>query len=216
MQPYFIPYAGYFRLFQSTDLFVVYDCVQFVRRGWLHRNKVTDSKNESSWLTLPFNKAPQDIKISDLTFAEDATERMQDLMRKFPLFNNKDFQQSEFKKRMLEFSQSPVNYITALLKLTCDLLEIPFNVVRSSELNIPSDLTGQDRIIALASHFKASHYINAPGGRELYDDATFKQHNIKLQFLSEYDGSYQSILPRLFNENISLIKNEITSQSIGV
>jgi hypothetical protein len=34
MQPYFIPYAGYFRLFAATDLFVIYDCVQFPRRGW--------------------------------------------------------------------------------------------------------------------------------------------------------------------------------------
>jgi hypothetical protein len=42
MQPYFIPYAGYFRLFAATDLFVIYDCVQFARRGWVHRNRLPD------------------------------------------------------------------------------------------------------------------------------------------------------------------------------
>ena len=40
MQPYFVPYAGYFRLFAASDLFVIYDCVQFPRRGWVHRNKM--------------------------------------------------------------------------------------------------------------------------------------------------------------------------------
>ena len=44
MQPYFIPYAGYFRLFTGADLFVVCDDVQFPRRGWLHRNKLIDHK----------------------------------------------------------------------------------------------------------------------------------------------------------------------------
>ena len=39
MQPYFLPYAGYFRLFSHTDLFIIYDCVQFIRRGWIHRNR---------------------------------------------------------------------------------------------------------------------------------------------------------------------------------
>jgi hypothetical protein len=40
MQPYFVPYAGYFRLFAASDLFVIYDCVQFPRRGWVHRNRL--------------------------------------------------------------------------------------------------------------------------------------------------------------------------------
>jgi hypothetical protein len=40
MQPYFIPYAGYFRLFAASDLFVIYDCVQFPRRGWVQRNRL--------------------------------------------------------------------------------------------------------------------------------------------------------------------------------
>ena len=33
MQPYFFPYAGYFRLFAHVDEFVIFDCVQFRRRG---------------------------------------------------------------------------------------------------------------------------------------------------------------------------------------
>src|SRR3979411_2469618 len=72
MQPYFIPYAGYFRLFAASDLFVIYDCVQFARRGWVHRNRLVDRGGTERWLTLPLQKAPRDVLIRDLRFAPDA------------------------------------------------------------------------------------------------------------------------------------------------
>src|SRR5215212_9434208 len=69
MQPYFVPYAGYFRLFAASDLFVIYDCVQFPRRGWVHRNLLVDASGEARWLTLPIEKAAQNVLIRDLSFA---------------------------------------------------------------------------------------------------------------------------------------------------
>ena len=56
MQPYFIPSTGYFRLLSRADTFVIYDCVQYQRRGWLHRNKLLNHKNKPQWLTLPLEK----------------------------------------------------------------------------------------------------------------------------------------------------------------
>src|SRR6185437_7330472 len=85
MQPYFIPYAGYFRLIAQADLFVVYDCVQFPRRGWLHRNKLLDAQGQEQWLTLPLTPAPQDVKICDLAFPPDAAERLAERLQPFPL-----------------------------------------------------------------------------------------------------------------------------------
>jgi len=72
MQPYFVPYAGYFRLFSASDLFVIYDCVQFPRRGWVHRNRLVDRTGAERWLTLPIEKAPQDVLIRELRFPPDA------------------------------------------------------------------------------------------------------------------------------------------------
>ncbi len=216
MQPYFLPYAGYFRLLQATDLFVVYDCVQFTRRGWIHRNQLTNLENEAVWFTLPFTKAPQDIKINELSFANDAESRMQEQIRKFPLFTTKKYLESEFNPLMLQFSSSVTVYITQLLKAVCDSLAIPFNVVYSSELNLPPHLKGQERILAIANHFNADTYINAPGGRELYDEKTFSENGIQLQFLPPYNGSFQSILPRLMCEDTAALKNEILTQSYGI
>jgi hypothetical protein len=215
MQPYFLPYAGYFRLFQSTDLFVAYDCIQFPRRGWVHRNQLPNHENELSWFTLPLTKAPQDISIAELKFSEDASARMQEQLRKFPIFNASSYLTSPFNPLLTNLTLAPVTYIVTLLKSICQTLQLPCQIARSSELNLTPDLKGQDRILAIATHFKASTYINAPGGQNLYDENHFRQHNIKLQFLADYKGPYQSVFPRIFNEDISALRNEIVSQSLG-
>src|SRR5436190_8297403 len=85
MQPYFFPYAGYFRLFAASDLFVIYDCVQFPRRGWVHRNKLLDAAGNAEWLTLPLVPAPRDVLIRDLQFPPDAAAEFARRLRRFPL-----------------------------------------------------------------------------------------------------------------------------------
>src|SRR6478736_5469653 len=84
MQPYFIPYAGYFRLFAATDLFVIYDCVQFPRRGWVHRNQLPGADGVSRWLTLPLEHAERDTLIKDLKFRPDARGILEGDAHRFP------------------------------------------------------------------------------------------------------------------------------------
>src|SRR6478672_877532 len=84
MQPYFIPYAGYFRLFAASDLFVIYDCVQFQREGWVHRNRLTDPFGANRWLTLPLEKSPLATPIRDLRFVPDAKEVLGRRLQTFP------------------------------------------------------------------------------------------------------------------------------------
>ena len=85
MQPYFLPYTGYFRLFAASDLFVIYDCVQFPKGGWVHRNRLLDNAGVERWLTLPLKKAPHDVLIRDLQFAPNADQLLADRLRRFPL-----------------------------------------------------------------------------------------------------------------------------------
>ncbi len=212
MQPYFIPYAGYFRLLCAADLFVMYDCVQFTRRGYVHRNQLPNSKGELSWLTLPLAKAPQDIKISELSFSPDAEMQMQEQLNKFPLFKSKNYGDSQLRPSITDFSLTPLAYIIHSLRQIAEILQLPFNIAYSSELQLPSDLKNEERIIAIAKHFSASSYVNSPGGKDLYDIATFKKHNIDLKFLVDYKGPYQSILQRLFSEDSDNLRQEIISQ----
>lgn len=207
-----MPYAGYFRLFHHADLFVVYDCVQFLRRGWIHRNRLPNQQGELQWLTLPLQKAPQTIKIKDLNFSNDAAERWREQFNCFPSLSEKLTFNTDLKHSLFALNQSPLDYLIKNLKYICDALTIPFNIIKSSELNLPADLKAQERILTIAQHFKATRYINSPGGRELYDETFFNKNNIRLEFLSNYQGSHVSMLHRMLNEDIPILRQEIISQ----
>ncbi|OGT60446.1 MAG: hypothetical protein A3E85_04395 [Gammaproteobacteria bacterium RIFCSPHIGHO2_12_FULL_45_12] len=213
MQPYFIPYAGYFRLFAASDLVVLYDCVQFPRRGWVHRNQLTDYQGNERWLTLPIAKVPQNTAISGLRFQQNAGPSVQEQMRFFPIFKTENFLNSEYRDALLKLNQDPIHYISMLLKKTCLKLNLPYNVIYSSSLNIPADVKAQDRIIAIANRCQAKEYINLSGGRALYNAATFSRHGMTLKFLDDYQGKNASIVERILLEPLSILRNNILTQS---
>ena len=37
MQPYFYPYIGYWQLMNMVDEYVIYDDVNYIKRGWIKR-----------------------------------------------------------------------------------------------------------------------------------------------------------------------------------
>lgn len=213
MQPYFIPYAGYFRLFYAADLFVVFDCVQFLRRGWMHRNRLPNVNNELQWITLPLQKAPQTILLKDLIFAENSEALWAKRLLSFPQLSAQCLKENRLLQYIKQLTQSPIEFIVSSLKITCDMLNLPFNVVRSSSLNLPATLKGEEKIIEIAKHFGANEYVNLAGGRELYQHNRFAQHGLKLRFLSDYQGPYESILQRLINEETGNLRDDIIEQT---
>lgn len=209
MQPYFFPYAGYFRLFSATDLFVIFDCVQFPRRGWVHRNQLPNANGDLTWLTLPLEKAPRDATISSLRLRSDASTALQLEMRRFPALQSPSAHCEAIKSAILpsEGEVMAVDYLERLLGECCKAMGIPFNVLRSSSLKIGDDIHGAERIIAIARRLGAQRYVNAPGGRALYGREDFAHAGLELRFLTEYSGAHTSILYRLITEpsQLSLI-----------
>lgn len=205
MQPYFAPYAGYFRLMEEADIFVLYDCVQFPRRGWVHRNKMPSIQQEPQWLTLPLQKQPRDTRIIDLRFADNAQDAWTKRLQSFLHANHNAMVWKQFAL----LSGTPCEFISALMKYTCSALDIQTTWKRSSDLELPSTLKGQHRILEIVRHFGGTRYINVPGGVGLYDHTTFAQQNVQLQFFEQYRGSYASIFERLLLEEHPQIKQEI-------
>jgi hypothetical protein len=197
MQPYFAPYLGYFRLLSETDLFVVLDDVQHIRRGWVHRNKLPDRNGAPQWLTLPLKKCPQETLIKDLVFADDAALRMVDIVRRFPAIERLP---QDIYAALMETQGRFVPYAMRLLELHCQRGGIPFHVAYARDIpnEIGTDglgeLHGQARIIDICRQFKATTYLNSPGGRALYDPEAFKRAGIALEFLPDWTGPMESVL----------------------
>jgi hypothetical protein len=215
MQPYFVPYAGYFRLLTAADLFVVYDCVQFPRRGWVHRNRLPDAQGRASWLTLPLAKAPQDVLIRDLAFHADAEVLLSDRLRPFPLASDPGGEAAPVLAGVRTLrGETPVDYLVRLLELVADALRLPWEILRSSSLALPPELHGQARILEIARRLGAKRYVNAPGGRALYDPGAFDAAGIALRFLSEYRGPSWSVLWRLASEGAAALRRDICEATV--
>jgi hypothetical protein len=213
MQPYFIPYAGYFRLFAASDLFVIYDCVQFPRRGWVHRNKMFAADGRERWLTLPLVKMPREVRIRDLSFRADAAAILQEQLRRIPLLADPQQSATEILAPLKYVVGTPVDYLERLLRQIVASLGLRWHTIRSSSLDIPDSLHGEDRIIEIARRLGATRYINAPGGRALYDPDRFAAAGIELRFLSHYPGPSSSILHRLLQEDRPSLSNDILAAS---
>lgn len=214
MQPYFIPYAGYFRLFAASDLFVIYDCVQFPRQGWVHRNRMIDTSGKERWLTLPLAKAPQKVLIRDLRFAPNAEGEFLDRLRPFPLAALDPFAVGPVIEALRAVGGHPVDYIVCLLERIVTCLGLPWTVIRSSSLNLPASFRGQDRILEIARRLGAGRYVNASGGHDLYEPAAFADAGIDLKFLPVYPGPTVSILARILQEDPARLGGDIRSASV--
>lgn len=202
MQPYFFPYLGYFRLLASADIFVHFDCVQFPRRGYVHRNQMpkyppTGVEQQKHWLTLPLAVQAQDVRIADLAFAPDAAAEWHKRLASFPWISKvADPDQASLLQlvRSVGDNANVSDYLIHTIEFSARRLGLAPRMLRSSSLGISDELRGQDRILEIVRQLGGTRYLNAPGGRELYDAAEFERKDIELKILSPFTGRTNSML----------------------
>jgi hypothetical protein len=208
MQPYLLPYAGYWRLLQAADVFVVFDCVQFLRRGRIHRCELPDG----SWLTLPLAPAPQETPISAMRLAADARARFDERLRAQPWIAAA---QGPAAERVRGWLAAPLDgrpladLLLETLHDTAALLGLPARIERSSAFGLDPALRGEQRVIAAVRAVGGAHYVNSPGGRALYDAGRFAEAGLRLSFLAPYEGAFRYLLPALLRDEPELIAQDI-------
>ena len=213
MQPYFFPYAGYFRLFAAADEFVVYDCVQFPRRGRVHRTQVPGHGDPAQWLSLPLARQPRDTAISDLRFADGGRALLDRRLDALPWLAQADGPCADALRRQLRAPlDGVVDFLQDGLQMVANLMGFSPRLRRSSGLGIDPGLRGQSRVIAIARAVGATHYLNAPGGRALYDAADFADAGLTLEFLAPYTGAFMQMLPALARQSAEVLRADVLAQ----
>jgi len=208
MQPYLYPYAGYFRLMAASDIFVIFDDVQFPRRGRVHRCEIETRR----WLTLPLVKQPRDCLIKNLVFAPDARALLDARLDRARICQHGT---SPLARRICEHLYSPLGTVADFLedglRVMATTLDFDIEIVRSSTLAIDPALRAQDRIIAIVQALGGDRYINAPGGRHLYSEDAFRHAGIDLRFLPAYSGDFRFLLPATMTAEASALRRDIVS-----
>lgn len=207
MQPYFFPYGGYYRLLAAADVFVILDCVQFARRGRVHRCALAGA---GRWITLPLEPAPRDSLISAMRLAPDAADRLWPQCRKLPGPLPAD---TPLRRAVLDLLQSPegplVPYLERSLRIVAEALDFGCRICRGSDLDLPAGLDAQERILDIVRRQGGTRYLNAPGGTALYDRAVFSRAGIDLNFLPPYTGKHPCFLPALFERTVAELRADI-------
>lgn len=185
MQPYFFPYIGYFQLMKAVDVFVFYDDAQYMKGGWINRNRILKN-GKPGWVTLPVHRASVTLAINQRHYLldGDAVGQVQQKVRaaygQAPYYHEAYSTLAE----LLEFKESNVaRYNANLLTALARRLGIGCRFLTSSKIDKPDELRGEAKIIDLCHRIGASHYVNAIGGRDLYRPDSFRDAGMRLSFL---------------------------------
>jgi hypothetical protein len=187
MQPYFFPYIGYLQLIAACDRFVVFDDAQFVKRGWVNRNRILVG-SEARWITMPVAAASSSLPILRRKYllgdrlANRLPSRIAGAYRGAPRFKAT----MSLVEEILTFSDPNVaSFNVNLLCRIAAYLDIETAIQRSSEINKDNSLVGgENRVLDICKRLGAKTYINPIGGRELYTREAFAQQGIELRFLT--------------------------------
>jgi hypothetical protein len=205
MQPYFFPYAGYYRLLVAAETFVVFDDVQFPRRGRVHRCEVPGPDGTPEWLTLPLARQPRETLIKDLIFAAGARATLDRRLARLPWLDRANGPWAErVRAHLFGPLDRPSAFVEAGLRLVAEALELRPRLIRSSSIDIDRSLRGANRIVAIGKALGGCTYVNAPGGRALYGAGALHGQGMELKFLAPYGGPPGSILPALMGDVAAL------------
>lgn len=194
MQPYFFPYIGYFQLIKSVEKFVVYDDIQFTKKGWINRNRILVNGMDQ-YITLPLKKSSDYANINERYLADTFNDEKLKMLRKL----SNSYSKAPYYQDIFPLIQKILNYeqdnlflflYNSLVAISA-YMDIKTEFIISSTLSINTNLKGQDKVIAICENLKADVYINPIGGMELYSKEVFMEKNMILNFMQSDKIQYQ-------------------------
>jgi hypothetical protein len=184
MQPYLLPYLGYWQLLAAVDRFVVYDNIQYAKKGWINRNRFLRN-GADAFFTLPLKKGSDFLDVVERSIAADfdpasLLQPLAGAYRKAPFFTEV-FPLIE--QILTAETRNLFAYLHHSLVTMARFLDIGTPIVVSSAVAIDHGLKGEHKVLALCRALGATRYVNAIGGRELYSVPAFAAAGIELKFI---------------------------------
>lgn len=204
MQPYLFPYLGYFQLIGAVDQFILLDDANFIKQGWVNRNRILAPNRRGSVATHPFTVPVRDISshrpICEMRVDPDARWRRK-LIRTIAQTYSRA---PEFPRvwpwlaKLVDDDQDSLcDYLNRTITSVADYLGLDTPIISLAGLSYGdpgsrvAKLKGIERVIEICTRQQATEYVNSWGGRSLYDASVFNAHNIDLWFLQHRPRPYR-------------------------
>tara|TARA_B100000315_G_scaffold156179_1_gene144737 strand:+ start:1773 stop:2483 length:711 start_codon:yes stop_codon:yes gene_type:complete len=204
-QPDFLPWLGFFDRWEKSDLYIVLDDVQFIRRGWHHRDKIK-TQNGIEWLTVPVQKKGRyyqtinEVRINnEENWRHKHLETIQAAYRKATNFDLVYGRLSEIYNRNHDLL---ISFNMNLLSLCSKMLGMNTPVVFASEFNVKS--TGSQRLVDLVKSVGGEEYLTGTGSRDYLDEELFRKAGIGVCW-QEFDHPVYKQLHGGFEKRLSAL-----------
>lgn len=195
-----MPYIGYFQLMAIVDKYVIFDDVNYIKRGWSARNNILVN-GQTHLFNIAVEGGSQNNIYSQVTIIDDFTKLRKTLemaYKKAPFYQDT----MALLERVFNYNDRCFNFfVKNSYSIILDYLGIKTDLLLSSDLSNNKELKGKDKIIDICRLLGASEYYNAIGGQELYDREEFNKNGIKLWFVDPVINPYPQLskefVPRL-------------------
>jgi len=227
LQPGYVPWLGFFEQMHRSDIFVIYDDVQYDKESWRNRNRIKTADGVQ-WLTVPviakFSEHPliNQVKIDNSS----------DWNKKHLLTIKQNYSKAPFFKQYIDIFEEAYTkeweYLIDIdmyfiIKLAECLGINKEKIMKSSTLNIKGDRL--ERLVEICKRFKANIFYEGASGKNYIDDNYFNEHGIKVEFQDYKHPRYKqlfgdfvpylSVIDLLFNhgdKSLVILINEIYSR----
>ena len=205
MQPYFMPYIGYFQLMKAVDKYVIYNDVNYIKGGWVARNNILIN-GKKRLFTISLQGVSQNKHFTEIQVLGDFRKLIKTLemnYSKAPFFQPT----MRIMERIFTYSERRLDlFIKNSFEQILSYLGIKTELILSSDVNKDDFLKGQDKILEICKILQADTYYNAIGGKELYDKKEFEKNGISLYFLNTDENLRYTQFPNMeFVPNLSII-----------
>lgn len=229
MQPYFFPYLGYFQAIAAVDKYILYENLNYITEGWMSRNRILVKNQNEIYIKANVQSKSSNKKISEIELVQNDFWKKK-LIKSIDLnYRGSEFFDEIFPivcKLILTEQKFLYEYNAQIIKEICLYLNISTQIVSNNvnyemmerELNKidckdystfnylskTKPIKKVARVIEMCRIENADVFINAIGGKELYDKNEFKEYGIELFFI-ETKSYYYKQFSESFFPHLSII-----------
>ncbi len=210
MQPYFFPYIGYFQLIKHTDLFILFDDSQYIRHGWVNRNRILKPEKDWQYIIAPLQEYKQTTQIKDIRVQNNEVWKDK-IIRQIEHYKKKAPFYSQTKVILEECLHCKDDSVTKLnsfaINKICNFLEVPLNLKISSCENFDYSNVNDsgEWALRICEQLKATEYLNPIGGMSLFSPNKFSNSNVKLNFIIPTNITYNQRRNGIIENGLSII-----------
>jgi hypothetical protein len=195
MQPYFFPYLGYFDLINRTDKWIVFDTSQYIRHGWINRNRILHPENGWLYIIVPLVKHDQAAAINRIEIATSVEWRdkiiaqLMHYKKRAPFFR----QTIRLVEECMQIDEDNLSRLnTQILGKVCQYLGIGWSheVFSKMQMQLGSVQHPGDWALRISEALGAGEYINPPGGADLFNAEHFAASGVKLTIQEPFEFRY--------------------------